>query len=1309
MFFNDSREPDLDLEEEDESYFDPSQSCPQGHRSTLILRTQQGGSICLLCFSNLVSNPLSPTLHVSYALSQLSHALSQPQFLHSIRSFHSHLLVSPLVKALSSFDDEPIARQVIDLIVNICGSDDGSVCCEFVARVSDSLASGALAWSRRQVFMLHCLGVLLNCQTNNLYAHIKDKYSLVSNLVVGLQLPSEEIRGEIMFVLYKISILQYTSEDGDGSDVLLAFGTKILHLVVDALMKTQIDDVRLNCLALLMVLTQRGFFASANANDTSSMNFYEADNFIQAAEVKRDGPRLNISFAEAIKGPLLSSDSQVQLSTLDLLFHYMSCDGASGKQIQVLVEENVADYVFEVLRLSECKDPVVSSCIRVLDLLSTAEQAFKQRLAIGFGTLISVVRYVSEVPFHPAQSQTLKLIWNYISDCPGMLSTSQIEELVLILTRMLKMHTVAEVGMLPEAFITVCSVFVALLKYSSSHGTLNLVTSVQEASKHAILACLDLSEKHPGQILHSLYLLKETYLYGNGENFNESGNIELRSYVVEVCIKQLLPWIVTTINELEEEIVLGVLETFHSLLLQDCDIQAMRLAKTLVSSSWFCFSFGCLGLYPTEKMKCRVYLMLSSLVDVLLGNGSGKPIRDAALYLPADPVDLLFLLGQKSSHNLELSSCQSAILLVLYTSSLYDERLADEKLVLASLDQYLLVNSTDLQYGAADSLAVMRLVNLYALFRGLAKMNYQIPYSSKAESILFQLMTENEWDLPSSGIHSVSLKWLFQQEKISKLLSYQILRFSRSTSSNGTDIIVQGRNDRILSKEAIAKLVAAGDNYGATIFVCLLTDLAKDNGQEHDIISVVTLMETIITIFPAASNQLCLCGIGKAIYTLCYDTSHTFSPQIVKAISVLSFKILRLVEPEILSSDENWLAVTMKLMENLDTSEAADRWNQGSLVVIGVLSLVLHHSTNEVLLEASKAILFNTSLVSAINSIIDAAHLKGPALVDHDEGTGIGESLIYVLLLNYFSLRSLPAVLPEFVDWKNFFDLPNRMQPLSFIGIHCHDLCRLMHFGSSLVKLVASYSLLQLLTRLSDQRDKNHFELKCTVGYLMSVIGVLEGLIFYSDLRVAMNCGLCLSIILGWEMLDMQKTTLIEKNSWCRLIVEELAMSLAAPCLATKSFINHHKPAIHVAVALLRLQKVPGWMRSVFNDTCISCIIENLSATNVNTEMVFLFRELLNSEYLKTAHIANLNQMLQACRQYLYADITQDDQSDEHVKKTGTTSNDVEEVCEFLIYLMSSESSPDMDSRGSHIAIGNKQLLEEIELFCRTLTVEDDS
>ena len=307
--------------------------------------------------------------------------------------------------------------------------------------------------------------------------------------------------------------------------------------------------------------------------------------------------------------------------------------------------------------------------------MSTAEQAFKQRLLVGFATLIPVVHYVAEVPLHPVQSQTLKLIWNYVSDCLGMLSTSQIEELVLDLTGMLKKHTEGRMGMLPETFILVCSVFVALMKFSSSHGTPNLARPVQEASKHAVLACLDISEKHPGQLLHSLYLLKEAYLYGHEESFAESCNMEIRNSVVDICTTHILPWVVTSINEMEEEIVLGVLETFHSLLLQDSYIQAMELAKTLVSTSWFSFSFGCLGLYPTEKMKRRVFLMLSSLVDVLLGNDSGQPIRDAALYLPSDPVDMLFLLGQKSSHNLELSSCQSAILVILYTSSLHDERL----------------------------------------------------------------------------------------------------------------------------------------------------------------------------------------------------------------------------------------------------------------------------------------------------------------------------------------------------------------------------------------------------------------------------------------------------------------------------------------------------------------------------------------------------------------------------------------------------------------------------------------------------------
>lgn len=64
-----------------------------------------------------------------------------------------------------------------------------------------------------------------------------------------------------------------------------------------------------------------------------------------------DGPSLNILFAESVKAPLLSSDSQVQVKTLDLIFLYLSWEGGSAK-IRVFVEENIADYAFEILRLS---------------------------------------------------------------------------------------------------------------------------------------------------------------------------------------------------------------------------------------------------------------------------------------------------------------------------------------------------------------------------------------------------------------------------------------------------------------------------------------------------------------------------------------------------------------------------------------------------------------------------------------------------------------------------------------------------------------------------------------------------------------------------------------------------------------------------------------------------------------------------------------------------------------------------------------------------------------------------------------------
>ena len=116
---------------------------------------------------------------------------------------------------------------------------------------------------------------------------------------------------------------------------------------------------------------------------------------------------------------------------------------------------------------------------------------------------------------------------------------------------------------------------------------------------------------------------------------------------MDICTTHLLPWVVIAINEMEKEIILGVLETSHSLLLQDSDIQAMELEEILVSSSWFSFFFGCIDLYPTEKKKKRKKKEMQRISDASFTceRSSGQPIRHAALYLPSDPVDMLFLLG----------------------------------------------------------------------------------------------------------------------------------------------------------------------------------------------------------------------------------------------------------------------------------------------------------------------------------------------------------------------------------------------------------------------------------------------------------------------------------------------------------------------------------------------------------------------------------------------------------------------------------------------------------------------------------------
>ncbi|CAO2831412.1 unnamed protein product [Amaranthus hypochondriacus] len=1272
----------------------PPLSCNQGHRSSLILKTEEGGYICLICFINLISNPDSPTFHVSYAISQLYHAISQPSFLSPLLSFHFHIILSPLIYSLSSFDDEQIAKQVIDVVSQLSDSGGFSVSGDFVAKIADVLTSGELTWSRRQVYSLHCLGVLLTRQEDT-YACIKYKSSLINNLIMGLKLPSDDIRGEIMFVLYKICIIQHSSKDNEGADVLFEYCSIILRLSLDALMKTQRDDVRLNCLALLKALGQRGYLSNAFSSEFDMMDTCEADNFMQTPNGEFHEVSLNRLFAEAIKSPLLSPDSQVQSSTLDFIIHCLSCGACSLKQIQLLVEENLADYIFEILRLSEYTDQIISSCVQILDLLSTAEHTFRQRLALGFSTLVSVLPQITEVPFHPIQPKMLKLILDGISSSPGVVSAKLEEAISSSLVLMLKRYAAGEIGMLPETFITICSIFVSLVKSPPASGSSTRMPIILEASKHAVLASLSIDDLDSYQHLHSLALLKEAFLLSREtSSSSNSTEIQMRQTILEVCQKHIVPWFITEINALEEDIILGILETLHFILLHSQYDQTRQLTHTLLSVSWFSLSFRCLGLYPTEKMKLRVYLMLSTIMDNILGNDSGDSIRAVASTLPTDPVDLLFLLAQKS--NLELSSCHTAVLQILYVSSLFDEMLADKKLVLTSLEQYMLVNSSHLLSRAAASTDIVHLLNLYALCRSMTKMNDQICCNLDAEMIFF-LILERDWDLSSFDIHPSSLKWLFQQEKISKVLSNQILKLCRNSCSNGIQA-----NDRIVNFLNIAHLATVGDNLLPKLLVLLLKQLAGEDMSLGDVISLLHFVSSIINIIPHASDQLCTNGMGNAVQILCSKLLCPSSLENCLIFLQFIFITLQSVQSQALNDDEAWLAVVMKLLDSFPSNMTASELTEEHLLVFCILSLVLYHSTQGALVETAKFILLNPSLAPVMQGTFDALCSTGFASVEHEDEACTNHAVVFLLLFCHFYLQSLKVVLPGSMKWENFFNLPEGTSTFPSIGIYCHDICRFLHYGSSLIKLVASYCLIDFLSGITNQLNSNQNNLKCSMGYIRSMVALLEGLIFHCDLRIAINSGLCLSMIYSWEVPSLYHKSLVRTNGWCRMIVEELTRSLAAPCSVSMSLMDNHRPAVHIATSVLRLKTIPSWMNSVFNEACVSSIIENLCPSNITVEVVLLFQQLLLSDYLKPNQITNLSHLLQACKRRMCMENSEDICSgDEERKKVVTMSSNLEEICEFLVQLLTSYSHLDINSSGHNAK--NSRLMEETELFLRLL------
>ena len=110
---------------------------------------------------------------------------------------------------------------------------------------------------------------------------------------------------------------------------------------------------------MLLTLAKKEAFDTFLLGDQSLIKSVESDNSTQTDDVPLNAPII-VLFADAVKGSLLSTNLEVQTGTLDLIFHFLSSDANICVLLETLIDENVADYVFEVLRLSGMRNAVFS-------------------------------------------------------------------------------------------------------------------------------------------------------------------------------------------------------------------------------------------------------------------------------------------------------------------------------------------------------------------------------------------------------------------------------------------------------------------------------------------------------------------------------------------------------------------------------------------------------------------------------------------------------------------------------------------------------------------------------------------------------------------------------------------------------------------------------------------------------------------------------------------------------------------------------------------------------------------------------------
>ncbi|XP_024534434.1 protein PRD1-like [Selaginella moellendorffii] len=1203
--------------------------CRRGHAQGLFLSTSPGGGgICLGCLAELLVDPSSFVTHKAYALAELSRCLEDEEFCDGFLRYHSHFLAGPLCQSVFFCHDEALAKATVDFILSLCRStveEDRALLDDFITFVSMQLgARSTIVWSKGQRFTLHTMGLLLDLHSkmDSFVPSTIQFQDLMENMVLALQHACDDIKGEVLFLLFRISSLK------GGMDKLSNWFQKIITLTVAVLLKAESDEIRTNGIALLSVLAKNSIFQLRNQENESQ----ESQN--SDAVSSRGNLDFVTTFAEAIKGSLLSSDPQVQLSSLQLICAICPQDVDISKELAILVEEGIADYIFEVLRVSESLSTLAVTAIRALSILSAAKRVFSQRLMLGVESIVRVLEHSSGAGFASVQEDALQLLAAGLSECPGSVNSSKAEQIFATLSSILQQHgdRVQDAEMVEGAmslssgtYGAACMAMIALLNVPGFASISSLPQRVLSMLTNVMTSILYDRFLQPKALICSLFLLQHAFVFEVKRDRRTSG-------FFSTFENKLLPFLAERTRALEDEVAAEAIFAFLTAVVQTkaSGNNALGISERLARDKWLSLGFASTGRFRSEIFKKRVLTFVATIIDALdEDDKTDDSILAAIRVLPTDPDDLLALLEQSGAF---IPTVHPAVVSIIYTSYMHHDRLVDQEQLLASLEQFVLLHALSLQ---VHTKCLLQVVSLYAILKQDSSL--KAVFSVEAEYLLVTSIQHNGTSVSLSAKIPLSVRdWMLSQEGLKSLCSRHIYNLFRAASSSQVDATPD--------LEALCSVVEHEN--GVVLVNSLLHKVALENiGDDMEMLT--TVLKRILELKGQLANrfhQKDIISNMRNWYILC--GSKVPASTLIPFIELL-VRLLHTLTPESTRRKSGlWQDIVNQTMYLFIRRQDCSQHSLTISILAFLCLLCYQFSSGLSFLSDAAAEIFNNKEFCAALTQRVTGSLEEDSCNAEDE-----QSLCLALVFQLLWLQQC----------KNG-DL-EETGALSF-----ENLCRIIYSKPDLPRLLAFCCLSEKFRHLTVSTAR--LDSVFNPSSLKSMLLLLQGFVLDENDVVQINASSCLLSLLTSKHLTAKQKQTVEESPWYCFLAKEITRELS---LCTKG--SSVEPRMKLLISLLKISKNYNWFPSAFASSRITSVISALPGREVYFWEVCFFLELLRMKCLESEQVKALSDHYQSFRKARHQQKSLITSSEKQKSMGGTGAQTFGESFQVMIELVLSQCS----------------------------------